>query len=62
MKALINKETRVCENVIVEGANWTCPDIYEMVDPIENAGIGWSYINGVWIDPNPPVEESEETL
>jgi hypothetical protein len=55
MKALINKETRVCENVIVEGANWTCPDIYEMVDPIENAGIGWSYINGVWIDPNPPV-------
>ena len=51
MKALINKETRLCENVIVEGGDWQCPSNYEMVDLIENAGIGWSYINGVWLEP-----------
>jgi hypothetical protein len=42
------------------------------IDEVENCGIGWSYINGEFIDPNPihldpaitpqPVSQGSETL
>jgi hypothetical protein len=50
-KALINTETNICENVIVYGADWTPPDGYIVADLIEGAGIGWTYYNGQWIEP-----------
>jgi hypothetical protein len=53
-KALVNKQTHICENIIVYGPTWVCPDIYEMVDLIPNAGIGWTFENGQWIEPSPP--------
>ena len=57
-----------------EGQEYPCEEGYSTVriDNVENCGIGWSYINGEFIDPNPvyldpettpqPVSQGTETL
>jgi hypothetical protein len=60
---LINTQTNLCENVIAlaEGSTWQPPEGYEVHPLVPNAGIGWSCINGEWVEPTPePVPEADQ--
>lgn len=50
---IINAETNICENVTVIEANsqWSAPDGYYIKALVENAGIGWSFVDGKWNEP-----------
>jgi hypothetical protein len=58
--AVINKETKIIENMIVwDGIDTNLvPENQEWINILENknVGIGWSYIDGQFIDPNPIIE------
>jgi hypothetical protein len=54
--AIINLETRIVENVTVleAGSEWQPPAGYETQPLGENVGIGWSFVDGEWIEPPEP--------
>jgi hypothetical protein len=54
--AIINSETRIVENVTVveEGSAWQPPAGYETQPLGENVGIGWSFVDGQWVEPPQP--------
>jgi hypothetical protein len=58
--AVVNKETKIIENIIVwDGIDTNLvPENQEWINILENknVGIGWSYIDGQFIDPNPIIE------
>jgi len=58
--AVVNKETKIVENIIVwDGIDINLvPENQEWINILENknVGIGWSYIDGQFIDPNPIIE------
>ena len=67
---MVNTETRLIENAIVwDGvSNYSPPDGYTLVElptPVEGVAtpiIGWSYINGAWVEPpSPPAPKISET-
>jgi hypothetical protein len=59
---LINNQTNLCENVveILEGSAWTPPAGYFAEPLAPNAGIGWTFENGQWIEPPQPEPEPVE--
>ena len=58
--AVVNKETKIVENIIMwDGIDTNLvPENQEWINILENknVGIGWSYIDGQFIDPNPIIE------
>jgi hypothetical protein len=58
---VINNQTNLCENVveIIEGSEWTPPEGYFVEPLVPNAGIGWTFENGQWIEPPQPEPEAE---
>jgi len=62
---IVNNETGVVDNCVVLGENstWQPPAGFTMYPFVENVGIGWTLVNGEWIDPNldpnPPLPEPE---
>lgn len=59
MKVLINKETKVVENIIVCDGEYTT-DLYDVVEYQAGAAIGYIYDNGSFIKPQPTQEELEK--
>jgi hypothetical protein len=59
--AIINSETRIVENVTVleAGSEWQPPAGYFIEPLVPNAGIGWSFVDGEWIEPPQPEPEPE---
>ena len=55
---VINSQTNICENVveILEGSEWQPPAGYFVEPLVPNAGIGWTFEKGEWIEPPPPPE------
>jgi hypothetical protein len=54
--AVINSETNIVENIIAwDGlTEWTPPEgCYTQILEDTAAGIGWSFVNGQWIEPTP---------
>jgi hypothetical protein len=55
---VINNQTNLCENVVelTENSTWQPPEGYFVEPLVPNAGIGWTFENGQWIEPPPPPE------
>ena len=58
---IVNNETGVVDNFVAIGENstWQPPAGFTMYPFVENVGIGWTLVNGEWVDPNPPLPEPE---
>jgi len=58
---IVNNETGVVDNCVVvnEGSTWQPPAGFTMHPSVPNVGIGWTLVNGEWVDPNPPLPEPE---
>jgi hypothetical protein len=69
--AWINKSTHLIENMIMwDGTSPLILDNYEVVEALDihgewsRFGIGWSYINGQFVEPenpNPPIQVTQPT-
>ena len=61
---VINNQTNLCENVveILEGSEWTPPEGYFVEPLVPNAGIGWTFEKGEWIEPFPPPEPEQPVV
>lgn len=62
--AVINLETGIVENVVVlDDVNaWDAPEGFEIKPLGQNVGIGWSWIDGAWVEPAPAPEPDAETV
>jgi hypothetical protein len=58
---VVNNETGFVENCVSleEGSTWQAPQGFTAYPAIPNAGIGWAYANGEWVEPLQPETESE---
>jgi hypothetical protein len=54
--AIINTETRIVENVVAvePDSDWRPEPGFEIQSLGENVGIGWSHIDGQWVEPTQP--------
>lgn len=59
---VINSQTNLCENAITldEGSTWQPPEGYFIEPLVPNAGIGWSFVDGQWVEPPQPEPIPEE--
>jgi hypothetical protein len=58
---IVNNETGVVDNCVVLGENstWQPPAGFTMYPFVENVGIGWTLVNGEWVEPTQPEPEPE---
>lgn len=54
-KALVDTQTNLVDNIITEPtSSWIPPEGHIVVDLVDGAGIGWTYVNGQFIAPPEP--------
>jgi len=58
---VVNNETGVIDNCVVlaENSTWQPPEGFTIYPSVPNVAIGWTLVNGEWVDPNPPAPEPE---
>ena len=58
---IVNNETGVVHNWIDldEGSTWQPPAGFTMYPSVPNVGIGWTLVNGEWIEPPQPEQTQE---
>ena len=60
--AVIDSQGLVTNTIEWDGnANWQPPEGC-VIAPIENGGIGWSYVDGAFVPPKPPAEAPAESV
>ena len=62
-KAVVDTQTNLVDNIITEpDPTWVPPEGHIVVDLVDGAGIGWTYVNGQFIAPPPPPEPEPPAL
>lgn len=58
---IVNNETGVIDNFVALGENstWQPPAGFTMYPFVENVGIGWTLVNGEWVEPISQVVEAQ---
>jgi hypothetical protein len=58
---IVNNETGVIDNCVVlaENSTWQPPEGFTIYPFVPNVGIGWTLVNGEWVEPPPPQEETQ---
>jgi len=60
--AVIDSQGLVTNTIEWDGnADWQPPEGC-VIAPIENGGIGWSYVDGAFVPPEPPAEVPTESV
>jgi hypothetical protein len=56
---IVHNETGVVHNFVAVDGNstWQPPEGFSMHPFVSNVGIGWTLVNGEWVEPTPPEDE-----
>lgn len=58
MEYLIIKDNTIANVILWDGkSEWAPPEDHEVEPRVGDEWVGWTRIDGVWANPNPPIEE-----